>query len=365
VLPGCDEFHLPTAPEPPDAWSPGQRLLLGLPSREQLASVARTSWRYVLQFPQVDILWRTSDAAERRLASGFVQELQLLEPRTLANEPRELRELDHQPCVVPSPRGDALPVKRLSSSAYEDLRRCPYRFFALRQLKLQDADELDLDLSKRDFGNWLHSVLRIFHEIRNTSDKPDASAQTAILTIAVEQATAELGLSKSEFLPFAAAWPRVRDGYLQWLLAHESSGAGFVAAECWRETGLGPVTLIGKIDRIDRLPDGGALVIDYKTEARSRTAERLKAPLEDTQLAFYAALLSDDTLAASYLNVGEKDATRAYEQGNIVALRDYLLQGILNDMARISGGALMPALGAGKACEFCVARGLCRKDFWE
>ncbi len=365
VLPGCDEVRLPTAPEPGGAWSPGQRALLGLPSREQLAATARACWLYALQFPRVDLLWRSSDGGERLMASGFVQELQLLQSHAPAADPRVLRALTARPCVMPRPTGDALPVTRLSSSAYEDLRRCPYRFFALRQLRLQDADELDLELGKRDFGNWLHCLLKIFHEALARAPDTDQPARTAMIKVAAEQATAELGLSRSEFLPFAAAWPRVRTGYLDWLTVHEAGGAVFQAAESWKETPLGRLKLVGKIDRIDRLPDGSALVIDYKTETRATTAERIKAPLEDTQLAFYAALLTDDTLAAAYVNVGEKDATKSFVQTDIVGLRDQLLEGIADDMARIEAGVAMPALGEGKACEFCAARGLCRKDFWE
>ena len=365
VLPGCDEVRLPASPEPPGQWSPGQRALLGLPSREQLASVARAGWLYALQFPQVDLLWRTSEGGERLMPSGFVQALQLLQPQLSAADPRVLRALIAQPCAMPHPSGDALPVHRLSSTAYEDLRRCPYRFFALRQLKLQESDELDTEVGKRDFGNWLHLLLKRFHDALNQAPGSDLFARHAMINIAAEQATAELGLSQGEFLPFAAAWPRVRAGYLDWLAAHEANGVTFAEAESWKETPLGGLTLVGKIDRIDRLPDGSALVIDYKTEARATTAERIKAPLEDTQLAFYAALLTDDTLAAAYVNVGEKDATRSYEQPEVVALRDQLLEGIATDMARIADGVDMAALGEGKACEFCTARGLCRKDFWE
>ena len=186
-----------------------------------------------------------------------------------------------------------------------------------------------------------------------------------MINVASEQATQELGLSQSEFLPFAAAWPRVRAGYLQWLAGHEASGATFSEAEAWKETPLGRLTLVGKIDRIDRLADGSALVMDYKTEAPATTAQRIKQSLEDTQLAFYAALLTDDTLAAAYVNVGEKDATKSYLQPDMVGLRDQLLEGITNDMARIAAGVPMAALGEGKACEFCAARGLCRKDFWD
>jgi ATP-dependent helicase/nuclease subunit B len=108
--------------------------------------------------------------------------------------------------------------------------------------------------------------------------------------------------------------------------------------------------------------------MDYKTEAKTKTAERIKDAQEDTQLAFYAALLTDDTLAAAYVNVGDgvgKDATKTYAQPEVVALRDQLLESITSDMARIAQGADMPALGEGAACDFCAARGLCRKDFWE
>ena len=99
--------------------------------------------------------------------------------------------------------------------------------------------------------------------------------------------------------------------------------------------------------------------------SRTATAARIKEPFEDTQLAFYAALLTDDTLEAAYVNVGERDGTRTYAQPEVVEVRDALVHGILHDMRRIGEGASLPALGEGMACEYCAARGLCRKDFWE
>jgi len=364
VLPGCDELSLPASPEPPGLWTPALRTLLGLPSRQQLAEVSRASWRYALDFPHVDVLWRLSEGGERVMASGLVQALRLQQTGALAPDPRPLRRIEKRSCVMPAPTGDALPLVRLSSTAYEDLRRCPYRFFALRQLKLQADDEIDSDLDKRDFGNWLHHLLKLFHEALKNAPESDAMAREAMLDAAARQASRELALSDSEFLPFAASWPRVRSGYLAWLARHEASGAVFCEAEAWREVPLGALTLVGQIDRIDRLPDGRALLLDYKTEAPAITAQRIKASLEDSQLAFYAALLTDDTLAAAYLNVGEKDGSKSYPQADIVDLRDQLIQGIASDLTRIAGGEPMPALGEGKACEFCAARGLCRKDFW-
>ena len=185
-----------------------------------------------------------------------------------------------------------------------------------------------------------------------------------MINIAAEQASEALGLSASEFLPFAAIWPRVRAGYLEWLAGHEASGAQFAEGEVWKDMPLGPITLIGKLDRIDQMPDGSHVVMDYKTEARPTTQARINDAREDTQLAFYAALLTDDTLAAAYVNLGEKEPTKTYGQPEIVALRDALIDSILSDMATIADGAPLPALGEGKACDYCAARGLCRKDFW-
>ncbi|MDI1239091.1 MAG: PD-(D/E)XK nuclease family protein [Polaromonas sp.] len=368
VLPGCDEIRLPVSPEPAGPWTPAQRELLGLPSREVLAAAQRQAWQYALHMPHLDVLWRTSESGEHLMPSGFVQELLLdQDPASgpvTAGEPRRLRSVATRPTPHPLPTGEALPVTRLSASAYEDLRRCPYRFFALRQLRLQESEELESELGKRDFGNWLHSLLRYFHEALKAAPTPDKSARTAMINRAAERATHELALSDSEFLPFAAAWPGVREGYLTWLADHEATGAVFDEAEVWREVPVGTLTLLGKLDRIDRQPDGHALVIDYKTEPRTTTSERIKNGQEDTQLAFYAALMSDDTLAAAYVNLGEKEPTKTYEQPDIVGLRDELIDSILTDMARIERGAKLPALGEGKACDYCAARGLCRKDFW-
>ena len=363
VLPGCDEIHLAVSPEPSGSWIPAQRALLGLTTRQQIADDQRAAWHYALTAPYLDVLWRLSEGGERLMPSGFVQELLLQSPELTA-DPRPVRTVLVQPTPRPMPTGQALPITKLSASAYEDLRRCPYRFFALRQLKLQEADELESELGKRDFGNWLHWLLNRFHEALKAAPTHEIYAQEAMINIASDEAMQALGLTPDEFLPFAAIWPRLREGYLDWLAAHQATGATYAEGEVWKDTPLGSLALVGKIDRIDQMPDGSRWVIDYKTEARSTTQERINDAGEDTQLAFYAALLHDDTLAAAYVNLGEKEATKTYLQAEIVDLRDNLIGGILSDMGRIADGAPLPALGEGKACEFCAARGLCRKDYW-
>jgi ATP-dependent helicase/nuclease subunit B len=195
-----------------------------------------------------------------------------------------------------------------------------------------------------------------------------ASAVSGAADIAlIDQCAADQRMADSGFVPFAAAWPQVRSSYLAWLAQHEAEGWQFDQAELERTLAHDGITLNGRLDRVDRLsrgPEAGtAYVLDYKTESTQTSKERVKNPMEDTQLAFYAALLGEDDLHAAYVNIAERDC-KITAQPEIMAARDALLRGITQDVQRIHAGHTIPALGEGKACDFCAARGLCRKDFW-
>jgi ATP-dependent helicase/nuclease subunit B len=366
VLPGCDEVRLAVAPEPPGPWTPAQREALGLPSRDMLEQAVRAGWRCALQAPFSDVLWRSSDdSGELLLPSPLVLALQLEADVAQGDDVRGLRQLQAAPTEPPQAVGAALPVAEISASGYEDLRRCPYRFFALRQLGLKEQDELDAEIDKRDFGNWLHAVLAAFHEALQESAVPPGAGRTSLMERSADQVTRSMRLAEGEFLPFAAAWPQVRDGYLDWLEQHEATGASFVSSETSHRVELGSLTLVGRIDRIDRLADGTRLVVDYKTEDLQKTKKRVRDTGEDTQLAFYGALLEDDSLAAAYLNVGERSGTGQVLHEGVTQTRDDLIAGLLADMQRIAQGEPMAAPSPSAACDFCNARGLCRRDFWK
>lgn len=364
VLPGCDERSLPASPEPPAGWTQAQRRLLGLPTREDLEAAQRAAWRRALQAPCTDVLWRASDdTGERSLASPLVQALRAEGAASAADDARAVRQERATGVARPGVQAGGLAPTRLSASSYEDLRRCPYRFFALRMLGLREADEVEAEVDKRDFGTWLHAVLKTFHEALR--DRPVAPSERAGLLDAIAREGIEgQRMGEGEFLPFAAGWPALRDGYLQWLHKHEDAGAEFESAESAHQVQLGPLTLEGRIDRIDRLPGGVSLVMDYKTEGLQATRDRMKAPLEDTQLAFYAALLPDRQLEAAYLNIGERGDVKVVPHEQLPLAAHLLKEGVQAELRRIAQGAPLPALGEGRVCEFCAARGLCRRDGW-
>ena len=382
VMPGCDETTLDPSPELPGPWTAAQRQVLGLPTREQLAAAAENAWLSALGAHDVDILWRCQKDGEPLSPSPWVLALPGFDAATaVASTDCGQRSLAPAPVLPPQPVAPALVPVRLSASAYQDLRDCPYRFFALRQLRVTEAPELEAEPDLRDLGNWLHAVLKTFHEERG-DQRPGREADTLRLDQIGEQTAAAMGLQGDEtdagFLPYQAVWPALREGYLDWLAEHEGQagrpGPMFDRAEAELSADLAPWRLWGKLDRIDRQdsPEGRLpLVIDYKTESRQKTEDRVKHPFEDTQLAFYAALLPDENLRAAYLSItdgrsttAKKGATHLIEQTEVLLARERLREGLVDDLSRVAAGHPMPALGEGRVCEHCAARGLCRKDFW-
>jgi len=257
----------------------------------------------------------------------------------------------------------------LSASAFEALRACPYRFFAQSVLGLRAVDELDVEVEKRDYGRWLHDVLHAFHVGR----EPGATvAQDRERLRAIGAASvAALGLDEAAFLPFSASFGVLVPRYVDWLHAREAEGAAWSAGEVELRAApaeLGGVELQGRVDRIDVVDDGARLeLIDYKTGSSSRLKEIVRDRFEDTQLAFYAALVGAQhplPLRAYYLAM---DATRGldlHEHVDVETSARVLVDGIADDLRRLRAGAPLPPLGEGSACEYCDARGLCRRDHW-
>ena len=131
---------------------------------------------------------------------------------------------------------------------------------------------------------------------------------------------------------------------------------------------------MGTLDRIDKDAESGIRwLLDYKTESLDKTKKRIKNADEDTQLAFYAALVSNDAeqnaepIRAAYVNLVErargKDFTSTNELIDVETRRDNLLDGIWSDLSNMAAGHGLRALGEGDACTFCQVRGLCRRDF--
>jgi ATP-dependent helicase/nuclease subunit B len=275
------------------------------------------------------------------------------------------------PIHMSAPSAASLLPARLSASACEALRACPYRFFALHMLRLRENDELEREIEKRDYGTWLHAVLYDFHVGREAP--ADAGSEVARLMLLAEARRIEQGIADADFLPFAASFASFAPRYIAWLHARDDKAARWQRGEV--DLRIAPaefegIEMRGVIDRIDdvRIAGKAAIqLIDYKTGGVAGLKDKVKEPLEDTQLAFYAALMRAETdlpLAASYLAV---DGTRSLDEvvhPDVEASAAALVDGLAHDLKRLRAGAGLPALGEGATCAHCDARGVCRRDHW-
>ncbi len=266
--------------------------------------------------------------------------------------------------------------QKISASGYQSLIDCPYQYFSRAVLKLRSPDEVEEEMEKRDFGEFVHDILHRFHR------------RFSVVT-GVDSVELRNGLLEETEAVFAAAleqnfmarawrlqWESAIDAYLSWQLKREEQGWRWHAGEF--ENGFSlqlengeSFRLEGRLDRIDQRVFDGAqqtAVIDYKARAASALNAKLKSAGEDVQLPVYAALAEaahpDYQVAeAAYLSIERNSVKQvAYPEphniGEAHVIRLHAMFEALHNQAPL------PAQGVEKVCNFCEARGLCRRDYW-
>jgi DNA helicase II / ATP-dependent DNA helicase PcrA len=163
-------------------------------------------------------------------------------------------------------RGDGLV---LSASDIDTYRGCPLRYKFARVLKIPSEQTLH-----QRFGIAVHQVLERYHAAEHTT--------VGQMMELFETCWRRGGFGDSDRereLHGKARAALVL--YHQHLEAHEAEPVWFERSFSFK---LGPHHLRGRVDRVDKLPDGNYEMIDYKT-GHPRTLEQLK---DDVQLSLYA-----------------------------------------------------------------------------
>jgi ATP-dependent helicase/nuclease subunit B len=376
VLPGADDRRL-GAMAPADSLLPRPALqALGMADAQVVRDAELLAFAQALRLPRVTLLRRRSDDGDPLGDSPFVERLRLALGERGADlstwrDPRPDQVVAPTPIVpgAPAVAATRLPTQ-LSASTFEALRDCPYRFFSRSVLGLREAEELDPELEKRDYGKWLHDVLHTFHREREAAAASVAGDTACLLAVGAASRIAG-GLDEAAFLPFTASFEVLAPRYVEWLHARERAGAAWADGEIELHAAppeLGGVELAGRIDRIDRVDGGRRLeLIDYKTGSSSGLKAKVRERYEDTQLAFYAALVGARSalpLRAFYLALDATHGLESHEHPDVAESAAMLVAGVADDLRRLREGAGLPPLGEGSACEYCEARGLCRRDHW-
>jgi ATP-dependent helicase/nuclease subunit B len=372
IVLGADSDHLPSRPAETLFFANAVRRELGLATREsRQRQQLRELTALLISCPEVVLSWQGWRSGETNTPSPWLQRLELvLDSAGCSKLPRHSPRLPQKmlnaiPAQMPRPTAPALMPDRLSASGYNSLVVCPYQFFASRMLRLSAADELSELPQKRDYGEWLHQILKQYHDTVHEQSVPVQEREACMASVS-EAVFTEILLKNPAALGYQSRWGKIMNAYVAWANTHEAEGWQFGFGEQWQERLLswegGSVKLVGQIDRIDVGEDGERLVLDYKSAKKDKLNNRLKT-LEDHQLPFYGLLLDPPPAAAAYVAIDDEKPALA-EADNYATWRDGLQSQIIANWQAMSEGASLPASGTQKNCDWCDARGLCRKGAW-
>jgi DNA helicase II / ATP-dependent DNA helicase PcrA len=228
----------------------------------------------------------------------------------------------------------------LSASDIDTYRICPLKYKFARVFRIPQEPTIH-----QRFGIVLHQVLERFHAAGGGS-----LAQLMDL-FEVSWRRSGFGGSDDE-QQFRERAVQALERY--WRLDQESEGE-----PVWFERSfafkIGPHVLRGRVDRVDRRPDGSYELIDYKT-GKSKSEEELR---EDVQLSLYQMGAREawrlETSAQSYFYVltGEKVPVEHSEEE---------LERVKGTVTEIAGGILrqdFEPTPSPEVCRFCDYRIIC------
>lgn len=264
VLGGLNEGVWPASPAP-DPWlAPKIRATLGLPGLDYRIGLSAHDFASALGASDVLItrarrdrrsptvasrLWLRLDA----ISGGIPRDLRLERIAAAIDDPGPPKPVDRpQPCPSPDRRPN-----RISVTSVDKLKADPFAYYAQAILKLRQLELVDADHTARWKGSAVHEVFEqwLHHDHCDPGRlRPRAEALLADDTI---------------HPMLRALWaPRLLEA-IDWMAAleraNQADGRNPLLAEVTGKAVIAGITIDGRVDRIDRLPNGGLGIVDYKT----------------------------------------------------------------------------------------------------
>jgi probable DNA repair protein len=195
--------------------------------------------------------------------------------------------------------GDLLPEGSRMPGGTGFLRHqaaCPFQGYVLHRLDAWPLEIGRFGPDPRDRGTLVHSVLEhLWGQLRTRQalDELDAARRRRVVERSVEHALAEAerGGRRGRFTGRIAELERERlvELALDWLAVEERRDHFEVAGrEVEGEIERGGLRFRVRLDRVDRLPDGTEVILDYKTGPVQVSALHGDDRPDDLQLALYA-----------------------------------------------------------------------------
>ncbi|MFH2139663.1 MAG: PD-(D/E)XK nuclease family protein [Pseudomonadota bacterium] len=371
---GCDAAHLPSAGDGGRWFNDAVRATLNLPTLAFHAVRQHDDLRALLAMnDEVLVTWQKEQNGEARLLSPFLQMLRdahqqahgddlsewVLHAYMATEEARQVA-LPQSEQPVPAVSPDSVPTS-ISISGYNALVACPYQYYARHILKLNELDEVQEAIEKRDYGERVHGVLQRFHEQYLLVMQGDLAEMEAALQRISEEEFADLLAHDFTAQAWLARWYQSLPAYLDWQIKRETEGWRYAESEQAFDWPLDGIRLRGRIDRLD-VRGEEKLVLDYKTQSDSLLRNKLKEPGEDVQLACYA--YAHEAADAAFVSIESGKVKQVAPQEDVPLLAQLNAERLEQVMGEIRGGAGLPANGIDAVCAYCEVRGVCRKGEW-
>ncbi|HVL36514.1 MAG TPA: PD-(D/E)XK nuclease family protein [Burkholderiales bacterium] len=253
-----------------------------------------------------------------------------------------------------------------------DQAACPFRAFARWRLGAEPLETPPSGPDARERGKLLHALMKeIWAQLK------DSAALRTQNLVPVIQRAADAAVKQAGLEGRFAELERARLAQLadEWLdLEKGRDDFEAIALEQSRTIRVAGLELASRIDRMDRLPDGGHVLIDYKTGAGSLTPKQWEGPRpDDPQLPLYAATASEELAGVAFAKLRPGDMRFmgfAKHKGIVPGLKPALDWPSLLAAWRRDADALGAAFAGGEAaidpkhdlktCERCDLQTLCR-----
>jgi ATP-dependent helicase/nuclease subunit B len=256
---------------------------------------------------------------------------------------------------------------------------CAFRAFAEYRLHAISPEDPSLGFDARDRGTFLHKALEVVWRELQSSERLACISQSdldELIGRAIDAAVQERQNDDFRRALSVAERHLLRELIEGWLRLERTRKHPFNVEilEQQREVELGGLRFTIRIDRVDRLPNGRSLLIDYKTAKSSSSALDCPRPKEP-QLLIYAATESavDGVLFAQIRpdDIRPVGATRAdyWNAPKLVCKRfDNWLETARNEVERLAtefvSGLATVNPGSNTTCKYCGADALCRRSEW-
>ena len=384
VMVGCDDGQLPSISDSPMFLSGELKKILGCKTQAmEFDQQAMDLSQLMMSHSHWRMIWQSNGSAgEPKQPSPWLQRLYINHADYLKKN-IEVKATTYKPIAVaqPSPSLPSNYVKpaSISPSAYRALRECPYRYYVTRLLGLREQNSLDAEIDLSLVGQTLHAALRDFyHGLKTQAIAPDNRYEKVKL---LKQRL--FAISNKHFKPLLAVdgrwlaawieWETLIPDWINWHIEREEAGwvfhdgekpVGFDLA-----TNFGSIRVSGFVDRLDIHPELGVEVIDYKYSSKNSINKKKSNIEDDPQLVIYAKAVDGDDIVnrqsvsnASWVSI--KEANTAIQVEDLSEHMNELPAQMIADIEALWGGSPVIASAPDSICQYCQARGICRKGMW-